>query len=115
MQSTGSDKADRDAQYLLPLVPLPLFPYEIGGHRALYPVVEVGREGGLAVEPSLDQVAALIAEPVALPGGLHALGHHPMTHGVRHRQHGPDDRLVAAGLADVRDERAVDLDDADRQ
>ena len=60
-----------------------------------------GRAGGdgklelFAVEPALHQVASLVAEPVALPLCLHALGYH----------------LGAAVLR----ERPVDLDDADRE
>jgi tetratricopeptide (TPR) repeat protein len=81
---------------------------ELGKHH-------VGRRRRPAVEVALHDRAAHLAQELVLVLGLDAFGDDREAHAARERDHGLDDGAVLGAAHEVGDERAVDLDDVDRQ
>src|ERR1700752_1779881 len=68
-----------------------------------------------AEQEALRVVATELRDRAQLTARLDALGDHRLTELVPHRGDRRDDRLCALVTRQRRDERAVDLDDADRE
>src|SRR5258706_5803082 len=69
----------------------------------------------LCEQISLPLVALVLAEEAGLLLGFHALGEHPHAEHMAERDDGLGDRRIAASLAELGDERPVDLQAVDRQ